>query len=115
MSGMANGEPDFLKFLSSNPLPQLTKKEADLYKEVLRWKTSPNDLLPINRRAPVAQLDRVLDYESRGYWFKSSRAHHFLTLPIYLFENPAQDHDCHVLNAGRMVRGYSEFFFLFSL
>ena len=27
--------------------------------------------------APVAQLDRVLDYESRGYRFDPCRAHHF--------------------------------------
>jgi hypothetical protein len=27
--------------------------------------------------APVAQLDRALDYESRGREFESSRAHHF--------------------------------------
>ncbi len=32
--------------------------------------------MPINSRAPVAQLDRVLDYESRGYRFDSCRAHH---------------------------------------
>ena len=28
--------------------------------------------------ALVAQLDRALDYESRGQGFESSRAHHFL-------------------------------------
>ena len=60
---------------------ELTKKEADLYKEALHWSTSPNGFLSINRHAPVAQLDRVLDYESRGYWFKSSRAHHFNLFP----------------------------------
>ena len=29
------------------------------------------------RHAPVAQLDRALDYESRGREFESSRARHF--------------------------------------
>ena len=33
------------------------------------------------RDALVAQLDRALDYESRGREFESSRARHFL--PIY--------------------------------
>ena len=28
--------------------------------------------------APVAQLDRALDFESRGQGFESSRAHHYL-------------------------------------
>ena len=30
--------------------------------------------------ALVAQLDRALDYESRGQEFESSRAHHFHTI-----------------------------------
>ena len=32
--------------------------------------------IPLN--APVAQLDRVLDYESRGQRFESSRARHYV-------------------------------------
>ena len=38
----------------------------------------------MKHRAPVAQLDRVLDFESKGYWFKSSRAHQF-KFPSYNF------------------------------
>ena len=29
-----------------------------------------------DERAPVAQLDRVFDYESKGHRFESGRAHH---------------------------------------
>jgi hypothetical protein len=29
-----------------------------------------------DERAPVAQLDRVFDYESKGHRFESCRAHH---------------------------------------
>ncbi len=39
----------------------------------LRYKCSPSGQL-----APVAQLDRVLDYESRGREFESSPARHAL-------------------------------------
>jgi hypothetical protein len=37
--------------------------------------------LPIDlaKNAPVAQLDRALDYESRGQEFESLRARHHLT------------------------------------
>jgi hypothetical protein len=31
------------------------------------------------KNAPVAQLDRALDYESRGQEFESLRARHFVT------------------------------------
>ena len=37
--------------------------------------------------APVAQLDRVLDYESRGQRFESSRARHPAMSPLLI--NPA--------------------------
>ena len=38
------------------------------------------NILLILRRAVVAQLDRVLDYESSGRRFESSRPHHFLSI-----------------------------------
>jgi hypothetical protein len=34
--------------------------------------------------APVAQLDRALDYESRGQEFESLRARHFYPMPAFL-------------------------------
>ena len=37
--------------------------------------------------APVAQLDRALDYESRGQEFESSRAHHHFTSNIHYRES----------------------------
>lgn len=45
-----------------------------------------------HRHAPVAQLDRVLDYESSGWRFESSRARHFpkVVILIVLFLNPLQ-------------------------
>ncbi len=33
--------------------------------------------------APVAQLDRVFDYESKGREFESRRAHHFTKAFVY--------------------------------
>jgi hypothetical protein len=36
--------------------------------------------VPNNRKAPVAQLDRVLPSEGRGHRFESCRARHFLRL-----------------------------------
>ena len=38
---------------------------------------SLNEWLRSQRKAPVAQLDRVLDYESRGRGFESSPVRHF--------------------------------------
>ena len=40
----------------------------------------------ISKRALVAQLDRALDYESRGQGFESSRAHHNLLFIINYLE-----------------------------
>ena len=37
---------------------------------------SINEAKKVNKNALVAQLDRALDYESRGQGFESSRAHH---------------------------------------
>jgi hypothetical protein len=54
--------------------------------------------------APVAQLDRVPDYESGGQRFESSRVHHFPT--IYEYESrftlrfPENHEDCQVLASG---------------
>jgi hypothetical protein len=64
--------------------------------------------------APVAQLDRVLDYESRGRAFESLRVHHF-TFHNYIFywQVAAHQHNLRVL-----VRGFSSHlhhFFLFIL
>ena len=42
-------------------------------------KIAKNEAKKVNKNnALVAQLDRALDYESRGQGFESSRAHHFL-------------------------------------
>lgn len=38
---------------------------------------SANSVRDLDSRAPVAQLDRVSDYESEGQRFESSLAHHF--------------------------------------
>ena len=48
-------------------------------------------------QAPVAQLDRALDYESRGREFESSRARHFLqrVSSFLLFPEFQQSHWCH--------------------
>ena len=43
-------------------------------------KTAKNEAKKVNKNnALVAQLDRALDYESRGQGFESSRAHHIKT------------------------------------
>jgi hypothetical protein len=41
----------------------------------------------IPKDAPVAQLDRAFDYESKGRTFESCRAHHFFNLQQF---RPAQ-------------------------
>ena len=42
-------------------------------------KIAKNEAKKVDKNnALVAQLDRALDYESRGQGFESSRAHHFL-------------------------------------
>ena len=44
-------------------------------------KIAKNEAKKVNKNnALVAQLDRALDYESRGQGFESSRAHHHLNL-----------------------------------
>ena len=46
-------------------------------------KIAKNEAKKVNKNnALVAQLDRALDYESRGQGFESSRAHHTLKLTI---------------------------------
>ena len=66
----------------------MTKKETYLYKEALYWSIS-HDYFCLSHRAPVAQLDRVLDYESRGYRFDSCRAHQFIKLSSQSYRNCA--------------------------
>ena len=42
----------------------------------------PSRTLTIYRRAPVAQLDRVPDYESGGRMFESCRVHHLDSISL---------------------------------
>ncbi len=53
--------------------------------------------------APVAQLDRVLDYESRGQEFESLRAHHFTFHIHFVF----------VLIRAFNVRGFLRIYLMF--
>ncbi len=45
------------------------------------FRGTASGLLCLAKCAPVAQLDRALDYESRGQEFESLRARHFATTP----------------------------------
>ena len=55
-------------------LPPIDRQSQNKLKRLEFLRPTINDAL-------VAQLDRALDYESRGREFESSRARHFL--PIY--------------------------------
>ena len=54
--------------------------QFDVSKRGYMWgyiKITKNEAKKVNKNnALVAQLDRALDYESRGQGFESSRAHH---------------------------------------
>ena len=48
------------------------------------------NIIPYLIKAPVAQLDRALDYESRRQEFESSRARHFsFKVTIFLLSDLA--------------------------
>ena len=49
----------------------------------------PTIIFAYHPRAPVAQLDRVLDYGSRGYRFDSCRAHQYIKLSNQSYRNCA--------------------------
>ena len=63
-----------MTYLTSNQLKQYNDEGYIAPLNVL----TKNEAKKVNKNnALVAQLDRALDYESRGQEFESSRAHHF--------------------------------------
>src|SRR4029453_3820218 len=47
-----------------------------MFRKCMRFRWAPTPLEGLAKNAPVAQLDRALDYESRGQEFESLRARH---------------------------------------